>query len=118
MWPDILPGNKFLYNPFKDSQDLYEFYIESVAHVYEFGGKSSTTLELSRGLKYTDYNNQTTMVGLHLDTYARINGQLSQRSDASATGGAYYINPGITTNIGTLVGSYLGPPGNINNSSS
>lgn len=52
--PDIIPGNKWTYNPFK-GRPSYDFYIQGVAHTYEFGGPSTTTLTLSRGLPSSVY---------------------------------------------------------------
>ena len=64
--PDILPGQTFTYNPFKDTSNfdpslqsnLWTFYIEEVAHDFNFGGKSATSLKLTRGLPTKIYNQE------------------------------------------------------------
>ena len=56
MWPDVIPGFRFRCFPFKNTEE-YEFYIEGVTHNYVFGGPSFTVVELSRGLRTTDYGN-------------------------------------------------------------
>jgi hypothetical protein len=47
--PALAIGNKFRYAPFK-SGEAWDFYIESVQHRFVFGGPSTTTLSLTRGL--------------------------------------------------------------------
>jgi hypothetical protein len=56
--PDILQGNVFRYRPFKSSspdQGTWDFYVDSVQHSFTFGGRSATTLNLSRGLPSSVY---------------------------------------------------------------
>lgn len=53
--PDILPGNRFTYAPFRNNE-AWEFYIEAIDHTYRFGGETTTTLSLSRGLPQALYN--------------------------------------------------------------
>ena len=53
--PDIFAGNRFTYKPFKNGID-WMFYITGVTHYYEFGGESTTTLTLSRGLPKALYD--------------------------------------------------------------
>lgn len=52
--PDVLVGNRFRYAPFKGTMagaaDTWDFYIEAIEHNYAFGRKSTTTMELCRGL--------------------------------------------------------------------
>lgn len=52
--PTIMPGNRFRYTPFK-AQPTYDFYIEGVTHQYTFGGPSTTSLALSRGMPTSVY---------------------------------------------------------------
>jgi hypothetical protein len=56
--PDILPGNVFRYLPFK-SADTWDFYVEGVQHSFMFGGRSTTTLSLARGLPSSVYADTT-----------------------------------------------------------
>lgn len=93
MWPDIIPGSRFRYYPFKNG-DQYEFYIEGVTHNYVFGGPSYTSIQISRGLRVSDYENTAVLSGLLLDTYARINGQVAPRPDVATNVGAEYVLPG------------------------
>ena len=44
------------------------FYIEGVTHTYNFGAMSYTTLDLSRGLLQSIYNDPTELAGILLDT--------------------------------------------------
>lgn len=73
--PDIFVGNKFQYAPFKGDSD-YLFYIEGVTHNWEFGGNSNTTIEIARGLRVTEYEDRTAMIGLHTGTQHRIDGYI------------------------------------------
>jgi len=52
--PSIYIGTRFEYAPFKDGVP-WTFYIEAVEHRFVFGGRSSTTLTLSRGLPSSVY---------------------------------------------------------------
>jgi hypothetical protein len=52
--PDILVGCRFRFIPYKDGV-TWDFYIEGFQHVFVFGGDSSTTLTLSRGLPTAVY---------------------------------------------------------------
>lgn len=72
--PDIMPGNRFIYPPFKDAQ-VWEFYIEGVTHNWVFGGGSTTQLALTRGLPQTVYNDAAVFTALHTGNAQRINGQ-------------------------------------------
>jgi len=47
--PSVYIGTRYEYAPFKDGL-LWTFYVEGVTHHFVFGGQSSTTLTLSRGL--------------------------------------------------------------------
>lgn len=106
MWPDVLPGNKFTYTPYKNT-DTYEFYIEGVTHTYEFGGESMTSLTLNRGMKLSDYNDPSILAGVMADTYFRQNGKLVQRPDITTTVGAYYADLSTET---TLPGGVAASP--------
>lgn len=99
MWPDVIPGFRFRCFPFKNGEE-YEFYIEGVTHNYIFGGPSYSVVELTRGLRTVDYGSNDKMIGLHLDTYNRQNGQIVPRSDIATNAGAYYVHQGsIPVNV-------------------
>lgn len=71
--PDILPGCVFTYRPFK-GQDDWDFYIESATHSYVFGGPSTTTLVLSRGLPsavYADSSDGGVLANIHVGNAMR-----------------------------------------------
>ena len=111
MWPDILPGNRFTCKPFKlsvkDPSSQYMFYIESVRHDYQFGGPSTTTLEITRGLRSVDYGNDTTLQQLLLGQSTKVNGLLQVRSDISTNPGVKFIDPSvIAKNINTATSPY------------
>ncbi len=55
--PDIMPGCKFVYAPFKNGE-LWEFYIIGYEHHYVFGEATTTTLYLERGLPKYIYDRQ------------------------------------------------------------
>ena len=76
LWPEVLPGNVFRYRPYK-SDVIYLCYIESVEHIFEFGGNSKTKLVLTRGLLETDYTNTKLMIALHTGNIDRIDGVLT-----------------------------------------
>lgn len=71
--PDILPGNKFIYAPFKDAQ-TWAFYIEGVSHSWSFGSNCTTSVTLTRGLPTATYDSDDLMVALHTGNAQRING--------------------------------------------
>ncbi|MDE3023425.1 MAG: hypothetical protein KGI54_16515, partial [Pseudomonadota bacterium] len=71
--PDIFIGSKFLFSPWKQ-QDTWEFYVEGVSHNYVFGGQSTTTLQLSRGLPSSVYQNSNLLTAIHQGNAQRING--------------------------------------------
>lgn len=72
--PDIMPGNKITFAPYKDGV-LWVFYIEQVDHDYDFGGASTTTLQLSRGLPKTIYDDSALLIAAHTGTLHRIDGK-------------------------------------------
>jgi hypothetical protein len=79
--PDIIPGNRFTYMPFKSGDapyigpDPWDFYIEGVAHDFIFGGECTTTLTLCRGLPSDVYSDSELLAAVTQGTAWRINGQ-------------------------------------------
>ncbi|MDE2232599.1 MAG: hypothetical protein KGJ90_00505 [Patescibacteria group bacterium] len=57
--PDIVVGNRFRTKPFKNDVS-WDFYIEGIDHNFVFGGPSTTTLTLSRGLPTSVYADSST----------------------------------------------------------
>ena len=56
--PSIRIGTRFRYTPFKNAlpdDAPWDFYVEEVTHRFVFGGQSSTTLALTRGLPSSVY---------------------------------------------------------------
>ena len=73
--PDIIPGNKFTYQPLKDKITTpWTFYIDGVDHSYTFGGDSTTTLSLSRGLPSSVYGDTGLIKNLLTGNAQRLNG--------------------------------------------
>lgn len=79
--PDILPGGKFEYSPFR-GENSWTFYVENVEHDFQYGGNSVTTLSLSRGLPtkiYQDFSTDGIYYALLTGTAERANGSYSIR---------------------------------------
>lgn len=79
--PDIEIGNRFTYAPFRlgPTQDVttWDFYIETVSHTYVFGGETTTTLSLGRGLPskvYGDTNTNGLLYNIHIGNAQRFQG--------------------------------------------
>ncbi len=77
--PDIIPGNRFTYAPFRNGEE-WEFYIEAISHEYVFGGQSTTTLTLTRGLPKTIYEEATPglLTDIHIGNAQRLRGRYVQ----------------------------------------
>lgn len=77
--PDIYPGFRYRYAPFKTTSTLtWDYYIESVTHSYAFGAPATTTLNLSRGLPskvYAASENGGVLEAIHMGNAQRLNGQ-------------------------------------------
>ncbi len=73
--PDIVPGNRFAYAPFKNGE-IWEFYIVGVTHNYRFGGETTTTLNLIRGLPQHIYRQTTPglLTAIHIGEAMRQKG--------------------------------------------
>jgi hypothetical protein len=72
--PDLLPGTKFEYVPFKDNIP-WTFYVESVTHNYEFGSNvAATVLGLSRGLPTSVYADTEMVQNMIQGNVTRLNG--------------------------------------------
>lgn len=72
--PDIYPGNRFVYAPFKNGE-LWEFYITGVDHNFRFGEETTTTLTISRGLPQNVYNNKQLLTDIYTGNAMRQGGR-------------------------------------------
>jgi len=71
--PNIFVGGRFRYFPFRATEE-WEFYIHSVTHSWRFGGPSTTTLGLERGLPASVYANTTVLQQVLAGNAMRLNG--------------------------------------------
>jgi hypothetical protein len=72
--PDITVGSRFAASVDKTSA-LFEFYVRGVSHSFNFGGLSTTSLVLTRGLPQQVLNNTELMVALHTGDADRVSGE-------------------------------------------
>lgn len=121
MWPlmpDILIGTRFRYAPFKDGLP-WDFYVEAVRHSFVFGGPSTTTLTLTRGLPmsvYADASSDGVLQGVFSGNAMRQNG-IYTTGVPSGTGPAltpFNPNDNVTQLWGRLANIFVMPqaPGN------
>lgn len=76
LMPDVRVGTRFRYFPFK-GEPSWDFYIEGVKHNFVFGGTSTTSLSLGRGLPTTIYQDASTnglLRNIHLGNAMRAFG--------------------------------------------
>ena len=76
LMPDVMIGTRFRYPPFKDGLP-WDFYVEGVRHHFIFGGLSTTTLTLTRGLPasvYADASSDGILQGVFTGNAMRQNG--------------------------------------------
>ena len=94
--PDIQPGQRFRYAPFK-SGEPWDFYIESVTHNFQFGGTSSTSLQLTRGLPasiYADDSNTGLLYNIHIGNAQRVDGVYTSGLPAGSHPPLKFFGPG------------------------
>lgn len=89
--PDLTIGNRWEYFPFKDGV-LWQFYIEGVRHNFVFGGTSTTTLVLGRGLPSSIYADGS-QGGL---LYSIITGNAMRQQGVYTAGLPQGSSPGLT----------------------
>ena len=83
--PDIFPGSRFSYYPFRDQQE-WTYYIEGVAHTFDFmGSQSSTTLQMDRGLPSYIYEDQSMVYDLLRGNLVRKDGQYTETNSSLPT---------------------------------
>lgn len=111
--PDILIGNRFRYQPFKDNTD-WDFYIETVSHSFSFGGRSTTTLGLCRGLPASIYSNASAsgvLQAIHVGNAQRLNGQYQVGLPSGSTTALQTIGqpPHINSFLANVGQAYVTP---------
>ena len=77
LMPDVRIGTRFRYYPFKGAPS-WDFYVEAVKHRFVFGGTSTTSLLLSRGLPtaiYQDSASNGRLKAIHLGNAQRFGGE-------------------------------------------
>lgn len=115
--PDILPGTRFRYQPFKDEATDWEFYIDSVSHRFVFSGRpegSVTILGLSRGLPravYQDSGASGMLRNVHVGNAQRMNGSYVSGVPAGLGPTAQLVGSpeSITAFLGQLAQAYVSP---------
>lgn len=73
--PDIMEGTRFAYAPYRDGVE-WNYYVETVRHQYVHGGRSVTTLGLTRGLPKSVYEDADLLLQVHLGNAMRKDGVL------------------------------------------
>lgn len=99
--PTILQGNKITCQPFKNG-DNWTFYIDSVTHHFEFGGRSMTTLQVSRGLPQSVYANANgILIALLQGLVERVNNEYTLISNPAVAGqtGLTFAVPGNVNSV-------------------
>jgi hypothetical protein len=92
-WPEVYPGTRFQYFPYKshNSNDIFMFYIEGVQHNFVFGGRSTTTLNLTRGVRANNYADDNLMNLLHTGAVTRKDGVLTPRTNLVQSASLQYF---------------------------
>jgi hypothetical protein len=78
--PHVLVGTRFRYAPYKDMIN-WDFYVESVTHSFVFGGESTTSLSLTRGLPssiYADASDDGLLKAIMVGDAMRLNGRYTK----------------------------------------
>ena len=111
--PDILIGTRYQYYPFKNNPQPWLFYIESVQHVYNFGGRSETQLNLTRGLPLSVYQDkQGLLLNIHKNLVDRVDGNYVLRNTSKAASQGLQLFSGseqILEFLGTIGQIYVSP---------
>lgn len=94
--PDILPGNRYIFAPFKENpSELWMFYITGISHHFVFGGQSTTTLDIERGLPVSVY--EGTGSPYQTPLYLILTGQMVRRDGK-------YIQSTNNSGVSTVTG--------------
>jgi len=111
--PDIMIGTRWRYAPFKDGT-LWDFYVETVRHHFVFGGVSTTTLALTRGLPssvYSDASSDGVLQAIFTGNAMRMNGAYASGvPDGTGPALTTFGSPeSITTLMGRLANIFVTP---------
>lgn len=103
LMPNVYIGTRFRYAPFKDGFP-WDFYVEGVRHEYVFGGHSSTTLTLTRGLPAAVYADSGGVLrDIHLGNAMRYQGVYQSGLPPGSTPALQTF--GLPGNVTELVGN-------------
>ena len=108
--PEILIGTRFRYAPYKGAPS-WDFYVEGFQHRFIFGGNSTTTLTLSRGLPTSVYQDVTVLSAIHTGDATRT-GSSYTRGLPAGTGPALQIvntPPQLSAMAGNLAEIFVTP---------
>jgi hypothetical protein len=109
--PDIFVGCRFQYAPFRSDRS-WQFYISAVSHRWVFGGPSTTTVELERGLPADILNDQNMMFDILTGNAMRKNGDFYFGLPQSLGPGLQVFgmaNDSIKTVLGQIAKVYVTP---------
>jgi hypothetical protein len=103
--PDIIPGNRYTFSPFK-GEESWDFYINAVKHSYVFGGPSTTALTITRGFPSSIYSD-TSMGGVltqaHLGNAMRKDGVLQVGLPPGIGGGLQMVTPSTIPGMAAIL---------------
>lgn len=100
--PEIFVGNIFTYSPFRGDAP-WSFYINNVSHTWTFGGPSTTTLGLERGLPQSVYQNLQELQQVIMGNAQRRNGTFLPLLPTGSGPGLQTFNL-ASNNIQTILG--------------
>ena len=107
--PDIFVGTRFSYSPFR-ADTPWTFYINSVQHRWVFGGPSTTTLGLERGLPERVYADADGMLDVLTGNAIRMDGDIAYGLPAGLGPGLQVFgmaNDSIKSVLGQIAGVYV-----------
>jgi hypothetical protein len=91
--PDIMPGCRFRFQPFKNGTS-WDFYVDAVEHSFVFGKRALTTLILSRGLPPSVYGDDGLLYNTHIGNVQRVNGVYVKGLPSGSDSALQPIGPG------------------------
>jgi len=126
LMPNVFPGNIIRYYPFRDKvlssngqqrDATWDFYIEGVDHTFVFGGQSTTTLTVSRGLPTAVYQNPDLLTQILTGQAQRLNGQYKAYPPSPGSPLQYYTYAEANTALHNAGLSSFSTPTNKNSGS-
>jgi len=73
--PSVFVGSRFTYSPFRGDEP-WQFYVNAVQHQWKYGGPSTTTVGLERGLPLSVYSDTSTLMYVVMGQAQRQNGSI------------------------------------------